>query len=114
MLFFIYSFLSDKTEEAYTLLFRRIVNSLCRTGFFLNLQQCKSIAIMQHIMIFNMFSEASENGFFFHFDQAIRRKLVDMEVKTLFNEDTYFKEPVLMIPFLALFLRHKSIKVGLL
>ncbi|KAG0440468.1 hypothetical protein DMUE_1726 [Dictyocoela muelleri] len=98
-----YCFLCGKTEEIYYLLFCRIKEVLLQKNieFSPNTVQI-DFEYAAYNAIKRVFPNINIKGCFFHFGQAIWRKVVDLGLKTMFNEDVNFKECVQTITSLAL------------
>lgn len=99
----IYCFLNRKTVETYTSMFARIRSTLLQHSIIFNPH---TIQIDYEYAAYNAiraeFPATTIKGCFFHFGQAIWRKLVDIGLKTFFNQDSNFRESVQMITSLAL------------
>ncbi|KAG0420600.1 hypothetical protein EQH57_0078 [Dictyocoela roeselum] len=99
----LYCFLQNKTEETYNYLFSTIKEILSQRNISFN---PSIVQIDFEYAAFNairaVFPIASVKGCFFHFGQAVWRKVVDLHLKTMYNESSNFRECVGMITALAL------------
>ncbi|KAF9762440.1 hypothetical protein NGRA_2007 [Nosema granulosis] len=104
----VYCFLKDKTEDTYDHLFTKIKEVFQEKdlGFPLPLFKI-DFEYAAFNAINSSFPSAIRKGCFFHFAQAIWRKVVDLGLKPMYNNDRNFRESIGMITALAIILSAK-------
>jgi hypothetical protein len=99
----IFCFLSSKTEEAYTNVFNLIKSSLASLSVEFSpsvIQIDFEVAAFNAVR--NCFPNAQVKGCFFHFGQAIWRRVQRLGLVSLYNEAGHFADLIQMISALAL------------